>query len=134
MAYCTPADVRLIIPLIDASTMSDEDMERFISKADAYIDAKLGDIYVTPFSPVPTLITDISAEYTAYLVFRTIFNANSPNNSNLGQELKENAEKALEQIALGKMVLDAEKVSGIASTTEDAVKIFTLDDITPYKD
>lgn len=129
--YCTPSQVRELIPIIDESTMNDTQMSVYIKRAENYINGKLRDTYIVPFQTVPALIGDLTAEYSAYLVLRTIYSSQSPNSHEMVQALKENAEHILEELSKGELQLDAPQYSGIESTTEKDDKVFTLKDITP---
>lgn len=131
MAYCSPTDVRALIPLIDENTMADMQIEVYIKRACNLIDAKLRDTYIVPFDPIPELIKDIAAEYSSYLVLRTIYSQNSPNTHEMVDALKESAEALLNDLAEGELQIEALSYSGIESTTEFEKKIFTLEDITP---
>jgi phage gp36-like protein len=133
MAYCTPEDIRLLIPLIDTEIMDDSEMIKFISKAESYVDSKLRDTYVVPISPVPEIIKHVTAEYTGYLVLRTVYFQNSPNMTEVTKELKDSADQILTGLANGELNLDSETPPSpdISQTYEE--KIFSLKDITPYK-
>lgn len=131
MAYCTPDDVRTLIPLIDSQTMADADVQKFITKAEAYVDGALRDTYAVPFNPVPELIKDVTAEYCAYLILRTVYFQNTPNMTDVTKELKNNAENTLKALANGDLNLDAPMVEDSVISDEFEQKIFTLEDITP---
>lgn len=133
MPYCTPSDVRAIIPLIDESTMPDEQIQVFITKAESYIDSKLRGIYAVPFNPVPSLIRDIAIEYTAYLVLRTIYFQNTPNQTEIVGELKENVNSALSGLVEGELYLDAPSIDIGFSVSSPEEKVFSMNDITPIK-
>jgi phage gp36-like protein len=133
MAYCSPSDVRLLVPILDESAMPDTQMEVYIKRAEGYVDGKLRDTYIVPFEPVPELIKDVTAEYAAYLSLRTIYSQNSPNSNEMVQALKESAEELLTDLSLGELSLDSSKYSSIESASEFTEKIFTLKDITPYR-
>jgi hypothetical protein len=133
MAYCSPTDVRLLVPILDESAMPDSQMEVYIKRAEGYVDGKLRDTYIVPFEPVPELIKDVTAEYAAYLSLRTIYSQNSPNSNEMVQALKESAEQLLNDLDLGELSLDSLSYSSIESASEFTEKIFTLKDITPYR-
>lgn len=133
MAYCTAIDVRELIPLIDESVMPDAQMGVYIMRAESYVEGKLRDTYLVPFNPVPDLIKHVTAEYAAYLALRTIYSQNSPNSNDLVLALKESAEQLLNDLDRGELSLDAPKYSSFESSSEFEEKIFTLDDITPFR-
>ncbi|MGG1219353.1 phage protein Gp36 family protein [Priestia endophytica] len=133
MTYCTPQDVRQLIPIIDEPTMPDIQMQIYIKRAEAYVDGKLRDTYIVPFDPVPELVKDVTAEYSAYLVLRTVYSQNTPNSNEMVTALKENAEQLLADLDTGELSLDSLKYSSIESSSEFTEKIFTLKDITPYR-
>jgi hypothetical protein len=133
MAYCSPTDVRLLVPILDESAMPDSQMEVYIKRAEGYVDGKLRDTYIVPFEPVPELIKDVTAEYAAYLALRTVYSQNSPNSNEMVQALKESAEQLLNDLDLGELSLDSLSYSSIESASEFTEKIFTLKDITPYR-
>ncbi|MCM3155602.1 DUF1320 domain-containing protein [Priestia megaterium] len=133
MAYCSPSDVRLLVPILDESAMPDTQMEVYIKRAEGYVDGKLRDTYIVPFEPVPELVKDVTAEYAAYLSLRTIYSQNSPNSNEMVQALKDSAEQLLTDLSLGELSLDSSKYSSIESASEFTEKIFTLKDITPYR-
>lgn len=133
MAYCSPSDVRLLVPILDESAMPDTQMEVYIKRAEGYVDGKLRDTYIVPFEPVPELVKDVTAEYAAYLSLRTIYSQNSPNSNEMVQALKDSAEQLLTDLSLGELSLDSSKYSSIESASEFTEKIFTLKDITSYR-
>jgi phage gp36-like protein len=133
MAYCTEEDVRSLIPLIDESAMDSVALGKLITKAENIVDGKLRNTYVVPFDPVPPLVKDITAEYTAYLAYRTVFSQNSPNSSEFVNGLKESAEALMNDLAEGKLMLEADMLESFSSTTEFEQKVFTLKDITPFR-
>src|SRR5688572_27768273 len=115
MAYCSPTDVRLLVPILDESAMPDSQMEVYIKRAEGYVDGKLRDTYIVPFEPVPELIKDVTAEYAAYLALRTVYSQNSPNSNEMVQALKESAEQLLNDLDLGELSLDSLSYSSIES-------------------
>jgi phage gp36-like protein len=133
MAYCTEEDVRSLIPLIDESAMDSIALGKLITKAENLVNGKLKNTYVVPFDPVPPLVKDITAEYTAYLAYRTVFSQNSPNSSEFVTGLKESAEALISELAEGKLMLEADMLESFSSTSEFEQKIFTLKDITPFR-
>jgi Protein of unknown function (DUF1320) len=133
MAYCTPSEVRELIPIVDESTMADMQVEVYIKRAENYVDGKLRDTYIVPFNPVPPLIKDVTAEFSAYLVLRTIYSQNSPNEHAMVTALKESAEQILADLDSGELSVDSPQYSSIESSSEEEEKVFTLEDITPYR-
>lgn len=133
MAYCKYSDVRNLVPIIDESVMPDTQLEVYMKRADNFIDGKLRDTYIVPFNPVPPLISDISAEYSAYLALRTIYSQNSPNEHTMVQALKDSAEELLRQLDEGELSLDAPSYASFESSAEFEEKIFSLKDITPFR-
>jgi phage gp36-like protein len=133
MAYCTPSDVRSLIPLIDQSMMSDDEMTKFITKAEAYVDGKLRDTYNVPFNPAPDLIRDVTAEYSAYLVLRTVYFQNSPNMTEFTKELRDSAEQILKDLADGELNLESPQTGDGAYPLYDDERVFSLEDITPFR-
>lgn len=130
--YCTPDDVRTLIPLIDQATMSDSEINKFISKASAYVDGKLQGVYQVPFDQVPDLIKDVTAELTAYFVLRTIYFQNTPNVTDATKEFKKSADDALDALASGQIQLDVPMVEDSVYVDETEQKVFTMDDIVPF--
>jgi phage gp36-like protein len=133
MAYCTPTDVRQLIPLIDESAMGDAQVEVYIKRAENYVDGKLRDTYIVPFNPVPPLIKDVTAEYSAYLVLRTIYSQNSPNQHEMVTSLKDSAEQLLNDLSNGELSVESPMYSSVESSSESEQKVFTLEDITPFR-
>jgi hypothetical protein len=133
MAYCKYSDVRNLVPIIDESVMPDTQLDVYMKRADNFIDGKLRDTYIVPFNPIPPLISDISAEYSAYLALRTIYSQNSPNEHSMVQALKDSAEELLRQLDNGELSLDSPSYSSFESSSEYEEKVFTLEDITPFR-
>lgn len=131
MAYCTPADVRTVIPLIDAVTLPDAEVNKFIDKAGAYVDGMLRNTYAIPFNPVPELIKSVTVDYCAYLILRTVFFQNTPNLTEVTKELKKSVDDTLKALAYGDLDLDALMIEESTISDEFEQKIFTLEDITP---
>lgn len=116
MAYCVDSDVKKRADLLasfDAPTLANG-----IAWADAMIDAHLGGRYAVPFTSVPVIIKEISADLSAYY---TIFEAHTAGGENApveaAVELKTRAMDLLKQLQEGSAILPGVLGSGGANPT-----------------
>lgn len=67
--YITEADVRGLCNKIGTNQISSEEVEKFITKAEARIDAVLATRYVLPLpSPTPPLVISIASDFAASFI------------------------------------------------------------------
>lgn len=78
MAYTNSTLMRQIMTNLGTS-ITDSDLEVFAQKATTYIDAKLGDLFIVPFSPAPQLITDLATDTAVYMFHEARYTAQKPN-------------------------------------------------------
>ncbi|WLR49590.1 DUF1320 family protein (plasmid) [Halobacillus litoralis] len=133
MAYCTPQDVRVYIPLITEQAFSDSKVQTFIDKAEAVVNGSLRGLYEVPFGTAPQIIKDITAEYTAYLVYRTVMSDNSPNSSEYAQELKKSSETKLEMLKQGELAIEDQAGENLVGSVKQDSPYFSMDDVTPWQ-
>lgn len=130
MKYCTVADVRSLHSIIPAD--QDDIIDKMIVKASAIVTSLLKTVFVdTPDSPA--IVKSITEEIALYFVVKKLY---SDNTSSAPEWITENYEKSLsllEEIIAGKADVfdkDNNKVvvlqRRIKSTTEEAIKIFSL--------
>lgn len=129
MAYTSPSDIRYVMRKLPSS-ITDGDIEHFISKADALIDGKLGEVYKTPFSPVPKIIKDISTDLAIFFMAESLYSSNVPNLDEYQKTRYERAMELLNQILEGNISLGKEHPrlmeAGYATTNDQ--QIFTYED------
>ena len=62
-----------------SSSVQDTELLVFIEKAQAFIDAKLGEVFVTPFYPVPDLIKHLATDLALYFYLENQYSSQRPN-------------------------------------------------------
>lgn len=111
MAYSTRADVEdrlAALPEQGDEPVLDTRIDKGIVYADSLIDAKLRARYKVPFSPVPKLITNISADLATAFSLNGAFSAGGEDEEpSLASEHRKWAMKLLCDLAEGELLLDA---------------------------
>jgi phage gp36-like protein len=122
MAYTSPSNIREIMRKLPSS-ITDQDLTYHIEKADALINAKLGEVFVTPFLPeIPRLIQDISTDLAIFFMAESLYSSNQPNLDEYQETRYDRAMDLLNQILLGDLVIGVTPKSGHESgfaTTND---------------
>lgn len=116
MAYCADTDVKKRAELLD--DLDPTDLNNGIAWADAMIDARLGGRYAVPFTSIPVIIKEISADLAAYYCIfeeHTAGGEGTPVEAAL--ELKNRAMDLLKQLQDGVALLPGVAGSGGASPT-----------------
>lgn len=132
MAYSTVQDVRMIMTNLP-SRLEDTKIEAHIEKADAIIDAILGEVYVVPFENVPVLIQKISTDLAIFFLAESLYSSNSPNLDEYQETRYHRSIKMLGEIvdgtyALGVDVPKRSSSSGkFGSTTDGTENLFSYD-------
>lgn len=124
MAYTSPSNVKEIVRKLPSS-ITDEDINYHIEKADALIDGKLGGVYQTPFNPVPRLIQGISTDLAIFFLAESLFSSNMPNLDEYQQTRYDRAMELLNQILEGDITLGKDHPrnaeAGFATTNDQQV-------------
>lgn len=114
MAYVDRELVRAIlrgtdnVALSSAASLSDDQMDAEISRAEVEIDTALSPVYATPFEPVPTAIELIARDISAFFADLT-FRKGNAYDSQFDPVLMryQAARRILDGLASGKYSLDA---------------------------
>ena len=77
MAYCTQADIEVLIPQLELAQITTESGDTAdtvvvadaIAAADAEIDAYCGKQYTVPFAPVPARVKSLSVDMSIYHLY-----------------------------------------------------------------
>jgi len=135
--YSDPdTDVRVLITQITDSIKDDTTVTYFITKADDFIDSKLGRLYSVPFTTTPPLVKHISASLAAYSTLRSIKLTTTEEQENWINLYKTEALEMLMGVMNGDsnlydangVLISPSKDRGITSTTEDYRPIFNEGD------
>jgi phage gp36-like protein len=133
MSYTSPEKIKGIMRKLPNS-VTDQDIQQHIDKADALIDSYLGEVYSTPFNPVPKLIENISTDLSIFFLAESLFSSNQPNLDEYQGKRYERSIKLLEMIIAGELSLGRNnpplsgRGSNMASTHEDIDPIFSYDE------
>ena len=118
---------------------------RCAAKADAIINARLGQMYGVPFAtPYPALVVNAAENLTLYYIYTSaFFRSRNASVGEIRRELWEDAMDMLDQILDGSFVLTdvtlpasaatPQRVGTITSTTEDYHTTFNMDDPVNWK-
>ncbi len=108
MAYCAIEDILAEIQGSDLIGLTDDDntgslnttvLNSIINNASSYIDGKVGNIYATPLSPIPSAIKDLCVRIVCYRLYRRRL---APGEKNNFTEDFNDAMETLNQINNGK--------------------------------
>lgn len=129
MAYTSPEGVKNVMRKLPSS-ITDEDINYHIEKADALIDGKLGGVYKTPFNPAPRLIQDISTDLAIFFLAESLYSSNMPNLDEYQQTRYDRAMELLNKILEGDITLGKDyprnTEAGFATTNDQ--QIFNYED------
>jgi phage gp36-like protein len=104
MAYTTPSKVKDIMRKLPSS-ITDEDIQLNIEKAEAYVNGFLGGVFVTPFNPIPRLIESVTTDLTVFFLAESLYSSNQPNLDEYYKVRYERAIQMLNDIASGDLLL-----------------------------
>ena len=139
MAYATKANLDA---LMNEELYKHIDMrlvDRCAAKADAIINARLGQLYGVPFAtPYPALVVNVAENLTLYYIYTSAFFKGKPQSVNeIRRELWDDSMDMLDKILSGDFVLTdvtlpASAVAGtrtarMTSTTSSYTPVFDLD-------
>jgi phage gp36-like protein len=127
MVYASPDKVRKVMRNLPPR-VTDEDIVFHIDKAEGYIDALLGEVYNTPFFPVPRIIESIAIDLAVFFLAEDLFSSQKPNLDEYHQKRYDRAMKLLEKLAGGDLTISQpqKQQSGFASTNTQ--QIFNYED------
>lgn len=122
MAYCVQSDLERKISLAELVQLTDDShagtvdttvIATAIDEADTLINSYVGKVKMTPLSPVPGLIKNLSATLAIWYLFvrRSTVDA-------VRQKAYDDAVKTLQSIALGTVTLGVEEATVLPETTE----------------
>ena len=115
-------------------------IDRCLAKADALINARLGQLYGVPFAaPYPALVESIAENLALYYIYTSgFFSHKGPKLDEIRKELWEEAMNLLDKIIDGELVLtdvtlpssasDGTRLGKITSTHSDYTPVFDVDD------
>lgn len=137
MIYTTVKMVREIERKLPTS-ITDQDIEVFIEKAEAYVSGALGGVYQLPFFPVPKLIEMVTTDLAIFYLAESLYTSNQPNLDQYYIEKFERIKQTLHEIATGDLTLTTPDglivkardsgASGYATTNDQ--QLFTYEE--PY--
>jgi phage gp36-like protein len=116
MLYTSPEQVKKIMRKLPSS-VTDEDIQFHIDKAEAYVNGKLGGVFITPFNPIPRLIESITTDLAIFFLAESLYSSNQPNLDQYQEERYERAMRTLNEIATGELILTT--VDGIVVKPRD---------------
>jgi phage gp36-like protein len=130
MAYTSPSNIREIMRKLPSS-ITDQDLEYHITKADAVIDSKLGGVFAVPFTSTPALIQHISTDLAIFFLAESLYSSNQPNLDEYQKTRYDRSIEMLNQIAIGDLYIGVNPLSGQEAgfaSTNDEEPIFTLEE------
>ncbi|WPF64869.1 hypothetical protein YTCETSXE_CDS0009 [Staphylococcus phage MVC_VPHSA2] len=129
MAYTTATLMRQIMTNLGTS-ITDADLEVFAQKASTYLDAKLSDLFVVPFSPAPQLVTDLTTDIAVCMFHEARYTAQKPNLDERVNDRWNRIQETISQIRAGNLNIGVppkhNAETGYA-TTNDRDPVFDLD-------
>jgi phage gp36-like protein len=127
MIYTSPDKVRKVMRNLPPR-ITDEDITFHIEKAEGYIDALLGEVYQTPFLPVPRIIESITIDLAVFFLAEDLFSSQKPNLDEYHQKRYDRAMDLLKKVTSGDLVIGIpqREQSGFATTNTN--QVFTFED------
>jgi phage gp36-like protein len=104
MTYTTPKLIKDIMRKLPSS-ITDEDIQLAINKAEAYVNGSLGGVFRVPFNPVPQLIEDVTTDLSIFFLSESLYSSSQPNLDEYQVNRLKRAKEMLEEIAKGDLVL-----------------------------
>jgi phage gp36-like protein len=130
MAYTTVEAVKREMRKLPTS-ITDTEISNFINKADAYIEAVLGVVFMTPLALPPKIIEMIATDLTVYFLAESLFGSQTPNMMDENYKARfERANSLLEKILIGDIYTEMPKKENLTAgyaTTNDQ-QIFNYED------
>ena len=97
--YATLKNIKMFISNLTSSDLNDNQLERFISRAEVKINSILAQRYTVPFtSPIPELVTQITEELSVYYILRTLYSGDNVNKNDNVTQWKDDAMNNLQKI------------------------------------
>lgn len=130
MAYTSPADIRQVMRKLPSS-ISDADIQFHIDKAEAYLNALVGEVYATPFvEPTPPLIKHVTTDLAVFFLSEDLYSSQQPNMDEYQEKRFKRVMKMIDDIILGTLLIGVPRLDVRVTsfeTTNDGEPIFTLD-------
>lgn len=130
MAYTSPTDVRQVMRKLPSS-ITDNDIQFHIDKAEAYLNALVGEVYATPFGdPTPPLIKHVTTDLAVFFLAEDLYSSQQPNMDEYQEKRFKRVMKMIDDIILGTLLIGVPRLDTRVSsfeTTNDGEPIFTLD-------
>lgn len=130
MAYTSPTDVRQVMRKLPSS-ITDTDIQFHIDKAEAYLNALVGEVYATPFGdPTPPLIKHVTTDLAVFFLAEDLYSSQQPNMDEYQEKRFKRVMKMIDDIILGTLLIGVPRLDVRVSsfeTTNDGEPIFTLD-------
>jgi phage gp36-like protein len=130
MAYTSPADIRQVMRKLPSS-ITDTDIQFHIDKAEAYLNALVGEVYATPFGdPTPPLIKHVTTDLAVYFLSEDLYSSQQPNMDEYQEKRFKRVMKMIDDIILGTLLIGLPRLDVRVTsfeTTNDGEPIFTLD-------
>ena len=123
MSYATPADVRVLLRMLQGNTYNDGEVQVFLNKANQVVDLELSRCYVTPIAlPAPQLVRDIEAELAAAYLIDKHFSDRAPDRSNMAEAMERRARANLKSLTssdtnIPGLVIQGARQFGIRTST-----------------
>ncbi|PEZ47028.1 hypothetical protein CN367_11715 [Priestia megaterium] len=131
--YTSPATIRIVMRKLPPS-ITDQEINYFILKADALINGMLGEMFEIPFLIIPQLIQDISTDLAIYFLAESVYSSQKPNLDEVYTKMYDRAMGYLQKIIDGDITLklpsgvpvEQKSTAGFASTNDQ--QIFNYED------
>lgn len=130
MAYTSPIDVRQVMRKLPSS-ITDNDIQFHIDKAEAYLNALLGGVFATPFGvPIPPIIKHVTTDLAVFFFAEDLYSSQQPNMDEYQEKRFNRVMKMIDEILDGTLIIGVpridKKTTGFDTTNEED-PIFTLD-------
>lgn len=104
MAYITPQEIKANMRKLPSS-ITDQDIQVYINRAEAFVNGSLGGVFRVPFNPVPELIKTITTDLATFFLAESLYSSNMPNLDEYQITRYERSKEMLEEIARGDLIL-----------------------------
>lgn len=78
MAYTSPSDIREVMRKLPTS-ITDQDIQFHIDKAEAFVNGLFGEVFTVPFNPIPTMVKHITIDFAVFFMAEDLYSSNMPN-------------------------------------------------------
>ena len=116
--YTNATKVRQLYPQIDETSVTDGQINFYISQAEAELNGRLSVRYTLPFSVTPALVEALSTEYALIKIMDRFFSAEAPTKYDWKEVRRRELKELIGKVAEGSMLLVGSDSAALSQRTD----------------